>query len=439
MLGVVAVAVLAALAGTTAPAAAQPAHWTPHPTRFQEPPRGWSSWSSLRSNISAAKIEAQALSMHQNLQRYGYQYVNVDAGWNSGVDANGRDAPNTTRFPNGIPPVAAYVHSLGLKFGIYMVPGIPAAAVTANSPILGTPYHISDIVDPTQPGNTANQGAAKIDFSKPGAMAYVQSQVNLLASWGVDYVKMDFVGPGGGNVAADNRPDIAAWHTAIARTHRQIHLELSNSLSFANAAVWAQYSNGWRIEGDVECYSHCVGLTNWNVRVSLRFKDVPKWVPYAGPGHWNDLDSLEIGNGAPDGLSPDEKQSTMTLWSIESAPLLLGTDLTKLDPADLPLITNREVIAVDQAGHPAHPVSQATPQQVWFAHNPDGSYTVALFNLGPDPATVTANWSDLGFSGGAFVRDLWSHGNLGVVSGSFSATLASHASRLLTVWPTHRW
>jgi hypothetical protein len=445
LLGVVAAVALAGLAGTAVPAAAAegagPAHWAHPMTRFQEPPMGWSSWSSLHGNISEAKIEAEALSMHQNLQRYGFQYVNVDAGWNKGVDANGRDTWDTTKFPNGIAPVAKYVHSLGLKFGIYLVPGVPAAAVTANSPILGTPYHISDIIDPSQPGNTANQGAAKIDFSKPGAMAYVQSQVNLLASWGVDYVKMDFVGPGGGRVAADNRPDIMAWHTAIQRSHRQIHLELSNSLSFANAAVWEQNSNGWRIEGDVECYSHCVGLTNWNVRVSLRFNDVPKWLPYAGPGHWNDLDSLEVGNGTTiDGISADESQSMMTLWSIESAPLLLGTDLTKpLDPADMTLLSNREVIGVDQAGHPAHPVSQATPQQVWFAKNPNGSYTVALFNLGTAPATVTANWSDLGFTGGAFVRDLWSHSNLGVVSGSFSATLASHASRLLTVWPTHCW
>jgi hypothetical protein len=399
---------------------------------------GWSSWSSLRGSISEAKIEAQAKSMHDNLENYGYRYLNVDAGWTSGVDANGRTTWDTKKFPNGIASVADYVHSLGLKFGIYMVPGIPAAAVTANSPVLGTPYRIADIADTTQPGNTAQDGSARIDFSKPGATAYVQSQVDLLASWGVDYVKMDFVGPGGGRIPADNRQDIQAWHTAIQRSHRRIHLELSNSLSFDNAAVWAKYSNGWRIEGDVECYSHCTGLTNWGVRVSLRFKDAPKWVPYAGPGHWNDLDSLELGNGAPDGLSLDEKQSTMTLWSIEAAPLLLGTDLTRLDATDLRLLTNREVIAVDQAGHAAHPVSQATPQQVWFSANPNGSYTVALFNLGADPATVTANWSDLGVSGGAFVRDLWSHTNLGLVRDSFSATLASHASRLLTVWPPHR-
>ena len=435
IIGIVA-AIIAVLA-SMAPATASDSRSDRHATVPLAPPMGWSSWSSLHSGISEAKIEAEATELHDNLQRYGYVYVNVDAGWNSGVDANGRPAPDTKKFPDGIAAVAKYVHSLGLKFGIYLVPGIPAAAVTANSPILGTPYHISDIADTTRPGNTANDGSARIDFSKPGATAYVRSEANLLASWGVDYLKMDFVGPGGGRVAADNRPDIQQWSSALARTRRPIHLELSNSLSFANAAYWARYSNGWRIEGDVECYSHCPGLTNFDARVALRFTDAPKWVPFARPGHWNDLDSVEVGNGNTDGLTPDERQTQLTLWSIESAPLLLGTDLTKLDPADVALLTNREVIAVDQAGHPASPVSQATQQQVWFANNHDGTFTVALFNLSDTTATVTANWSDLGFTGPAWVRDLWSHQNLGRSATGFSASLAPHASRLLRVVPAH--
>jgi hypothetical protein len=402
------------------------------------PPMGWSSWSSLHESISTSIIEAQAKSLHDNLASVGYQYVNIDAGWQNGVDKYGRPTYDTTKFTTGIAPVAAYVHSLGLKFGIYLVPGIPAAAVTANSPILGTKYHIKDIADTSKPGNTAQDGSAAIDYSKPGAMAYVQSEANLLASWGVDYLKMDFVGPGGGKIAADNRADMQAWHNAIQNSRRAIHLELSNSLSFDNASTWAKYSNGWRIEGDVECYSHCTGLTNWAMRVSQRFTDVPKWIPFAGPGHWNDLDSLEVGNGTTtDGLSADEEQSTITLWSIESAPLLLGTNLAKLDANDLTLLKNKEVVAVDQSGHPAHPVSQSTQQQVWFAKNPDGSYTVALFNLGSASATVNATWKELGISGSASVRDLWAGKNLGTQASGFSATLASHASRLLRVVPTH--
>ena len=346
--------------------------------------------------------------------------------------------------PGGISAVAAYVHKLGLKLGIYLTPGIPAEAVAANSTILGTPYHISDIADTTTPGNTADQGAARIDFSKPGAAAYVQSQANLLASWGVDYLKMDFVGPGGGRVAADNRPDIEAWHTAIAKTHRPIHLELSNSLSFANASVWEHTSNGWRIEGDVECYSKCPGqLTRWS-QVIKRFADAPQWIPFAGPGHWNDLDSLEVGNGTVDGLTADEKQTTATLWSIESAPLLLGTDLTKLDPADLPLITNREVIAVDQAGRPAHPVSQATlaaglGQPERRAGHARRAQPPRLHGRAVQPRRHRGighreleRSRSAGRQHGDGARPVAAHES-GPPAGSFTATLAPHASMLLDV------
>jgi hypothetical protein len=158
-------------------------------------------------------------------------------------------------------------------------------------------------------------------------------------------------------------------------------------------------------------------------------------VPYAGLGHWNDMDSIEIGNGDIDGLTPDERVSVLTLWSLQASPLLLGTDLTKLDPFDLSLITNREVIAVDQAGRPGHPVSQATPQQVWFSADGRGGYTVALFNLAGAPATVTANWSDLGIAPNrrAAVRDLWTHTDLGTFAAAFDATVPAHGARLLHV------
>jgi hypothetical protein len=128
----------------------------------------------------------------------------------------------------------------------------------------------------------------------------------------------------------------------------------------------------------------------------------------------------------------------MTLWAIESAPLYTGDDLTSLDSYGRSLLTNDEVIAVDQAGRPARPVSTATPQQVWWSHNRDGSYTVALFNLDGAPATVTATWADLGFSGPAGVRDLWQHAAMGSHPDSITATLPAHGSLLLRVTPTHR-
>jgi alpha-galactosidase len=435
---VLAVCAVAATAVAATPAAAEPgARATHRPVPIaRTPPMGWSSWSALRGRISEAAIEAQADSMHQNLQSHGYRNINIDAGWSDHVDAYGRDTWDTTKFPDGIPAVASYVHHLGLKFGIYLVPGIKQSVVAANLPIYGTPYHAADIADTTTRGNTLTN-AWRIDYSKPGAQEYIQSYADMLASWGVDYIKMDFVGPGGGNFPADNRADMAAWRYALDHSGRKIHLELSNSLSLAAADTWKQYTNGWRIDGDIECYSKCPGfLTSWDNRMVKRFTDAPLWVQYGSPGGWNDLDSVEVGNGDVDGITPDERQTMVTLWSIEASPLLLGTDLTKLDPADLPLITNDEVIRVDQAGHPAHPVSQATPQQVWFSDNHDGTYTVALFNLATTPAAVTANWSDLGVhSHYTLARDLWSHRNLGILKNSYTTTLPAHGSALLKIRP----
>lgn len=403
------------------------------------PPMGWSSWSALRKSFDQSTIEDEARVMHDLLRRYGYRYINIDAGWSDHLDDYGRDAPDPTKFPDGIKPVADYIHSLGLKFGLYLSPGIPKTAVEENLPIAGTPYHARDIADTSTEGNTLSD-SWRIDYSKPGAAEYVQSYADMFASWGVDYLKMDFVGPGGGNVPADNRADLDHWHAALAATGRPIHLELSNSLSIDAVDTWQRDSNGWRIDGDVECYSKCPGLlTSWSQRAVKRFSDAPKWVPYAGPGHWNDLDSVEIGNGDTDGLTPDERQSVMTLWSVEASPLLLGTDLRQLDPADLPLITNRAVIAVDQAGVPAHPLTQSSPQQVWVSKQRDGSYVVALFNLGSAAAPVSTTWEQIGLSGQAgVVRDLWQHRVVGRHTDGFSATLPAHGSRLLRVVPPDR-
>jgi alpha-galactosidase len=404
------------------------------------PVMGWSSWSFYRGPATEAKILAQAAVMRGRLQQHGYVYLNIDAGWSDHVDQYGRDRWDPSLFPDGIPRLALKLHAMGLKLGLYLNPGIRQSVVSANLPILGTRLHARDIADTSQIGNTLGCCYWRIDYSKPGAYEYIQSYVDMFASWGVDYVKMDFVGPGGGRAPADNRPDMQAWNQAIARSGRPMVLELSNSLSFANAAVWKQYANGWRIDGDIECY-HCGApgssypLTSWT-RVLRRFADLPKWTPFAGPGGWNDLDALELGNGDNDGLTPDQRRSAMTLWSIGCAPLILGADLTHLDPADLPIMTNDEVIAVNQAGVSGRLIAGTPtgPTQVWAAREPDGSYAVALFNLASSgTAPVSVSWQQLGLSRTAEVRDLWAHTNLGTFVDGFAATLAPGASRLIRV------
>ncbi|MEY9874314.1 alpha-galactosidase [Streptacidiphilus sp. MAP12-33] len=405
------------------------------------PPMGWSSWSFIRKNPTESNIEAQALALkNSGLLSHGYQYVNVDDFWYldpaTTVDSYGRWATDPSHFPDGMGAVGTYVHNLGEKFGMYLTPGIPVAAYNQNTPIAGTSWHARDIVSNTSSYETNyNFGSGSmyyIDYAKnpAAAQAFLDSWADQLASYGVDYLKIDGVGDW-------DSADIQHWSQALNQAGRPIHLELSNNLDPANAATWRQYANGWRIEGDVECYcgSGSYPLTDWN-NVASRFSDVPKWIPFAGPGGWNDLDSLELGNGSNDGLTVDERRTQLTLWAIEGAPLLLGTDLTNLDPTDLSLLTNDRVLAVDQAGVPARPVDQVAQQQVWSAANADGSYTVALFNLGSGTATATAHFADLGFSGAADVQDLWAGTDLGSSTGSFSASLAGHASMLLKITPT---
>ena len=406
------------------------------------PIMGWSSWSNFRGGVNEQIVVAQAQAMHATLQSHGYTYVNIDSGWTDHEDGFGRRVWNTTKFPSGIPALASRLHGMGLKLGIYLTPGINRTDVANNVPVFGTSFHAKDFADTTANGNTTGNGAARIDLTKPGAHEYVQSLANLYASWNVDYIKMDFVGPGGGRVPADNRDEIQAWHQAILKTGRQIHLELSNSLSFANASVWQQFANGWRIEGDIECYACEKGhpnhlpLTSWQ-KVSLRFADLPRWTPFAGPGGFNDLDSLEVGAGAGDGLTTAQRQTMVTLWSIAPSPLILGPDLTRLDRFDLGLITNDEVIAVNQAGVPASPLATGGTRQVWRSKQADGTFVVALFNLSTTgTATVGVTWSQLGFGRPATVRDLWSHTNLGSMPSGVSASLAPGASRLVRVTRT---
>ena len=381
---------------------------------------GWTSWDleattypgvdpgGIGSWLTEQHVLAQADAMAAKLKQYGYDYVNIDAGWTNSFDSYGRPVANPATFPDGIAYIASHVHQEGLKLGIYLAVGLaPAVYNDGNTPVYGAPgCYTRDIVYPDLRLTNGWNDAYQMNYASPCAQAYVDSVADEFASWGVDFVKLDGVGPGSfqGGSNHDNTPDVAAWSAALKQAGRPMQFMISWALSHNEASTWAQYTNGWRIDTDVDCY--CSTLVTWNNSVMERWDDVVQWIPDAGPGHWNNLDSLDVGNGAMDGLTDAERQSYMTLWAIEAAPLFSGDDLTQLDSYGLSLLTNREVIAVDQAGNPAKPVNQNSNQQVWYAKNSDGSYTVALFNLDSTPASVVANWSDLGITGKASVRDL---------------------------------
>ncbi|MFI8219435.1 alpha-galactosidase D [Streptomyces sp. NPDC085932] len=429
---------------------------TPAAPLAAKPYMGWSSWSMQSSKypglnpdgdyswLTEANVLKQADALAAKLKKYGYEYVNIDAGWwrdkdwKPGFDRYGRQQADPIRFPRGMKAVADHLHAKGLKAGIYLPVGLEKEAYgDGKVPVLDAEgCTTADIVYGDLRTTNGWDSAYKLDFSDPCAQKYVDSQAKMFADWGYDFLKLDGVGPGSGKSGDryDNVADVAAWNKAIAATGRPIHLELSWSLDIGRVADWKKYSQGWRIDTDVECY--CNTLVSWENSVDDRWDDAPGWTRHAGPGGWNDLDSLDVGNGEMDGLTKAERQSYATLWAIAKSPLYTGDDLTRLDSHGLSLLTNREVIAVNQgATPPARPVTPSDPQQVWAAKNPDGSWTVALFNLADRPAAVTAHWASLGLTGKAAVRDLWNHENLGSYQDRITQALPAHGSRLFTVTP----
>ncbi|MER6273362.1 glycoside hydrolase family 27 protein [Streptomyces sp900105755] len=437
-------AAAAALLAAAAVPLLSPGHRAPASDNGQavRPAMGWSSWSFVRRWPTQAKIEAQADALAASgLKDHGFVQVNLDDFWQKcdangfTVDSYGRWAVDPAKFPDGIKALADYVHAKGLKFGFYVTPGIAKNAVTRNTPIEGTSYHAQDIADTSKTEKNYNcKNMYYIDYSKPGAQEFVNSWAKQFASWGVDYLKIDGVG-------SQDIPDVQAWSKALRVTGRPITFALSNNLAIADAPTWRSLANSWRTQGDVECYcgpgdnGSGYPLTDWS-HVSARFNTAASWQQYAGPGGWNDLDSLEIGNGDQAGLTADQGRSQFTLWAMAAAPLLLGTDLTHLDTVDKAMLTNDRLIGVDQDGAAAKRIVNSGVKQVWSKKESDGQYVVALFNTGTSgSSTVSVDWSQVGFTGSGDVTDLWSGSHKGTVATTYSATLRPGETRLIRVRP----
>jgi Alpha galactosidase A/Alpha galactosidase C-terminal beta sandwich domain len=434
------------LVATVGPvAAAAPTSAPDGHTLDAKPALGWSSWSFIRKNPTAQNIEAQAKAMKDSgLTKEGFVYANIDDFWyqcpgtqGPNVDQYGRWVTDPTAFPpkgteNGIAVVADYVHSLGLKFGLYVTPGISQQAVAQNTAIEGTAYHARDIATTTAEANYNCGGMVGIDYTKPGAQQFVDSWAKQFASWGTDYIKIDGVG-------TPDIQDVQAWSGALKQTGRPIHLELSNTLDINNAQAWAKLSNGWRTGGDIECYcganSSSYPLTSWS-SVASRFQQVADWAPHGGPGAFNDYDSLEIGNGADDGLTPDERRTQMSLWSLAASPLILGTDLTRLDPTDLGLLKNKAVLSVDQDGINAKRISGDAESQVFAKTEQNGDVIVGLFNTGENPRAVATTAGALGLPTAAdySLQDLWTRGAT-ESTGTIATDVPPHGVALYRVHP----
>ncbi len=400
------------------------------------PPMGWNSWDGYGTTINEEQFKANAKWFAERLQKFGWEYMTIDMEWfvsnptaegNSktsvyALDSNGRYIPAENRFPSaaggkGFKPIGDYLHSLGLKFGIHILRGIPKKAVEGNLPIAGSGFHANDAADTSEtcPWNPDNYG---IDAAKPGAQAYYDSIAAMYASWGVDLIKVDCI---------SSRPyrgdEIRMLSTALAKTGRPIVLSLSpGAAPLEKIEGMRQYSQMWRISDDIWDLWH--SEVPYPQGLGDQFANVLKWAGKSQPGHWPDADMLPLGYLGPapgwgkprkTRLSRDEQRTLVTLWAIFSSPLMIGGDLTAMDAWTESLLTNLEVIAVDQHSTDNHPAAVTDNIVVWVAKASDekGQY-VALFNRGEVPATVQYSWEELGMNAKKYsLRDLWEKKELG--------------------------
>ena len=413
------------------------------------PPMGWNSWDSYGTTVTEAQIKANADAMARDLASHGWRYIVVDIQWYEpnaqghdyapgarlAMDNYGRLLPAVNRFPSaadgtGFTHLAEYIHGKGLKFGIHVMRGIPRQAVEKNTPIKGTQYRAADIVDKDNPCRW-NPDMWGVDTTKPGSQAYYDSLAELYASWGVDFIKADDMGS-----HLYQPAEMKALSLAIRKTSRPIVLSISpGPAPVSEAEFFEKYAQMWRISDDF--------WDDWKL-LKKQFDYTRDWAEFVGKNDtWPDADMLPLGKlhvtakeggGSPTKFTADEQQTLMTLWSIFRSPLIFGGDLPSNDKATNALISNDEVLAVDQRSSGNHQVFEGGNVRAWIADVPGGTdHYLAVFNLGDDVINVDLPWSKVGIN--AFileVRDLWQRTSLGEKDRLLVA-LRPHASALYRV------
>jgi alpha-galactosidase len=359
------------------------------------PPMGWNSWNHYANKVDDSTVRAQADAMvSTGMRDAGYVYINIDDTWEGARDDKGVIQTNK-KFPD-MKALADYVHSKGLKLGIYSSPGPKTCA--------------------------GFEGSYKHEAQD--AQSYAQ--------WGIDYLKYDLCSFGRIMYQA-HAPDkghqmmldaYTKMHKALVATGRPIVFSLCQ---YGDDDVWkwgpSVGGNLWRTTGDInDTYERMADIGFNQLGLSK----------YAAPGHWNDPDMLEVGNG---GMSLDEYRTHMSLWAILAAPLLAGNDLTTMTPETIALLTNREVIAIDQdsAGHQGDRVSAAGLNEVWARTLADGSVAAGIFNRDESPADAGVSFESLGFKGKVHVRDVWQAKDLGAMEREYHARIPAHGVVLVRI------
>jgi alpha-galactosidase len=365
------------------------------------PPMGWNTWNKFGCNVSDELVRGMADAMVKSgMKDAGYLYVVIDDCWQTARDSNANIVVDP-HFSHGIKPVVDYVHSLGLKFGIY------------------------------------SDAGSKTCAGRPGGLGHEYQDAVMYASWGVDYLKYDWCN----TTTQDAKASYANIRAALDATGRPIVLSICE-WGKNQPWLWGKEVGGnlWRTTGDIEdrwggkekfkdgscCSNGVLAILDEQVGIGS----------YAGPGHWNDPDMLEVGNG---GMSTTEYRSHFSLWAILAAPLIAGNDLRNMKPEIHDILTNKEVITVDQdpLGREGRRVAKDGDLEIWAKQMQDGGRAVVLLNRGSSQHEITVNWREIGYPDhlSAAVRDLWSHKDLGTMTGKLSAPVESHGVVMVTIRP----
>ena len=360
------------------------------------PPMGWNSWNKFACNVSEDLLKSVADAMvSSGLKDAGYQYVVIDDCWQVSRDAHGNIIADAKRFPSGMKALADYVHEKGLKFGIY---------------------------------SDAGTGTCQ---NRPGGRGYEFQDARQYAAWGVDYLKYDWCN----HSTQDSAASYSIMRDALKKSGRPIVFSLCEWGS-TKPWLWAKdVGNLWRSTGDI--------TDRWETKAKndglgvVQILDLQDGLQsYAGPGHWNDPDMLEVGNG---GMSDTEYRAHFSMWCLLAAPLMAGNDIRSMSPEIRDILTNKEVIAIDQdpLGSEGRRVKRSEGLEVWAKELADGGRAVALLNRTGSTANITVAWPDIGYPQhiSAKVRDLWAKQDLGAKTGSFTASVPSHGVVMVKVEP----
>lgn len=418
------------------------------------PPMGWNSYNCFGGNVTEQEVKANADYMAENLKQYGWEYVVVDFLWycddmntpknmanrrpNQYIDQYGRLIPSIKLHPssingNGLKPLGDYIHNKGLKFGIHIMRGIPHQAVDRNTPIKNC--------NSSRASNIANLhdtclwygGLTGINMTKIGSQEYYNSLFELYAQWGVDFIKVDDIS------YPYHADEIEAVHKAIQNCGRPMVLSLSPGPAFiGNPKHLSEHANMWRISKDF--------WDNWT-QLKEQFEYARIWAGHSTPGHYPDFDMLSLGKLAKRSelqgnqerftkFTKDEQYTHISLWAIFGSPLMFGGNLPDNDQFTLSLLTNRQILKVNQKGINSRELKREGNTIIWVSDFPESNeLNVAFFNLGNTKTLISISWQDLGIEGKYSVADLWEKKELSISDGTFTETINPHGAKVFTLTP----